>query len=703
MAQPLLSIGMIVKNEERSLEKCLKALEPLRQAIPCELVIADTGSTDKTKEIAAKYADILFDFVWVNDFSAARNAVMDKCSGKWYLTVDADEYLAPDIDELVKFLTSKAADNMKEATIIQRNHFTKNMTGKYSDFNAKRMCRMDTGTRYTSTIHEYFNLPVTYDEIYILNNTILDHDGYAHISPEHKAQKEARNLELLKKKLEDDPDNLRVILQCLESSAFNESNRRYYTKYAIEKLKKASHSDKYWDSAAANCAKQIALYLNQDNDPFIEEWLDWTFKTFPKSEHITVDTKYIHTKYLFSNEKYIECIKSGKEYLKNLAERKKQNNVATLDKITVTLLHAHEYHKNEIQIIIADAMIKENRESEAVKLLTESNLCNQDEKIISDWFVVISHLNKIENSVSHISKYLSTTLDKAKNDASDAYNIILNKITTLFSVTSKNKAFLLFAEISGAIGLSVKIADAKTKAEAEMLLTQIENWEEFMPLALKQTILLKADLPKEFYLMTSARLSLLINNLSEASDEIAEALPEKYCTLEYCNEFPRTSFIFNLLLTILFNNGISLSNELKVKLTNNFIVIADNYLISCYNPELLKNEEYVVCLPALHLFAWYLVKATKEKEQNPLQYIKTLRVALKKIPQARQLVEFLIEEFRKEEESKKQEQLKNASPELVALAEQLKVMLRAFAPNDPQLLAIKQSPMYKQVAFLIEN
>ena len=47
-----ISLCMIVKNEERCLEKCLKALEPLRQLIPCELVIADTGSTDKTIEIA---------------------------------------------------------------------------------------------------------------------------------------------------------------------------------------------------------------------------------------------------------------------------------------------------------------------------------------------------------------------------------------------------------------------------------------------------------------------------------------------------------------------------------------------------------------------------------------------------------------------------------------------------------------------------
>ena len=119
MSQPLLSIGMIVKNEERCLEKCLKALEPLRQAIPCELVIADTGSTDKTKEIAAKYADILFDFTWINDFSAARNAVMDKCTGKWFMTVDADEYLNSPVDEIVEFLTSPLS-NKKSSLLLYK-------------------------------------------------------------------------------------------------------------------------------------------------------------------------------------------------------------------------------------------------------------------------------------------------------------------------------------------------------------------------------------------------------------------------------------------------------------------------------------------------------------------------------------------------------------------------------------------------------
>ena len=104
MPKPVLTIGMIVKNEIRCLERCLKALQPLRDALPCELIIADTGSDDGTREIAEKYADLVFDFPWINDFSAARNSVMDRASGEWYISVDADEYLDEDCSELVEYL-----------------------------------------------------------------------------------------------------------------------------------------------------------------------------------------------------------------------------------------------------------------------------------------------------------------------------------------------------------------------------------------------------------------------------------------------------------------------------------------------------------------------------------------------------------------------------------------------------------------------
>ena len=64
-----ISVCIIAKNEESYIEKCLAALKPY----DFEIILVDTGSTDRTKDIAARYADKVLDFVWINDFSAARN------------------------------------------------------------------------------------------------------------------------------------------------------------------------------------------------------------------------------------------------------------------------------------------------------------------------------------------------------------------------------------------------------------------------------------------------------------------------------------------------------------------------------------------------------------------------------------------------------------------------------------------------------
>lgn len=99
----ILSIGMIVKNEEKHLDNCLSALKRFMNQIPCELIIVDTGSTDRTKEIALKYTDKVYDFEWINDFAAARNFGLEKAKGKWFMFLDADEYMDEDCSEMVSF------------------------------------------------------------------------------------------------------------------------------------------------------------------------------------------------------------------------------------------------------------------------------------------------------------------------------------------------------------------------------------------------------------------------------------------------------------------------------------------------------------------------------------------------------------------------------------------------------------------------
>ncbi|OBZ07893.1 hypothetical protein A8L34_25015 [Bacillus sp. FJAT-27264] len=103
-----LSVCMIVKDEEELLPRCLESVT----GIADEIIIVDTGSTDRTKQIAAEYSAQLFDYPWVNDFSAARNESIRHAAGKWILVLDADEYLAKDeYDEWNRFLENEQPQN----------------------------------------------------------------------------------------------------------------------------------------------------------------------------------------------------------------------------------------------------------------------------------------------------------------------------------------------------------------------------------------------------------------------------------------------------------------------------------------------------------------------------------------------------------------------------------------------------------------
>jgi Flp pilus assembly protein TadD len=91
-ATPRLSVCLIVKNEEQFLEKCLQSVRELAH----QIVVVDTGSTDRTVEIAKKFNAEVHTFAWSDDFSAARNEALKHATGDWILSLDADEELSPE-------------------------------------------------------------------------------------------------------------------------------------------------------------------------------------------------------------------------------------------------------------------------------------------------------------------------------------------------------------------------------------------------------------------------------------------------------------------------------------------------------------------------------------------------------------------------------------------------------------------------------
>src|SRR5262245_32171671 len=94
---------MIVRNEEPQLADCLAPLADLFD----EIIVVDTGSTDATKEVAARFTPHVFDFAWCDDFSAARNESLRRASGDWIFWLDADDRLTPEnIERLRQLLDS---------------------------------------------------------------------------------------------------------------------------------------------------------------------------------------------------------------------------------------------------------------------------------------------------------------------------------------------------------------------------------------------------------------------------------------------------------------------------------------------------------------------------------------------------------------------------------------------------------------------
>jgi hypothetical protein len=89
--RPTVSVCMIVRDNERTLERAIKSIIPVAD----EIVIVDTGSTDSTLEIARKYTDRIYHFDWIDDFAAARNEALKHATKDWILSIDSDEILDP--------------------------------------------------------------------------------------------------------------------------------------------------------------------------------------------------------------------------------------------------------------------------------------------------------------------------------------------------------------------------------------------------------------------------------------------------------------------------------------------------------------------------------------------------------------------------------------------------------------------------------
>ncbi len=195
-----LSIGMMVKNEEANLERCLSSLRPLMEAVPSELIVVDTGSTDRTVAIAKGYTDKVYSHPWENDYAKIRNFTVNYANGDWFFFIDADEELV-EYAAIVDFLMGKASKRYHAATVQIKSFYETRNDERFSIMSAMRLFRKTKTFRFEGAIHEQpqFELP------FCMLEAMLNHYGYIGDDPALKERKLQQYESILLQALEENP------------------------------------------------------------------------------------------------------------------------------------------------------------------------------------------------------------------------------------------------------------------------------------------------------------------------------------------------------------------------------------------------------------------------------------------------------------------------------------------------------------------
>lgn len=195
-----LSICMMVKDEEKNLERCLNSLEVIRNDLKSELIIVDTGSKDSTVEIAKKYTDKIYYHEWNADFSKMRNISISYATGEWIFIIDADEELIYE-KELSDFIKK---DSEYGSISLKIRNFTTNKRDIYAEAFSCRFFRNNRGFKYLGAVH---NQPIIIEPIKYMGIYIY-HYGYNSNDEELMEKKYIRTKGILLSELKKDPNNI---------------------------------------------------------------------------------------------------------------------------------------------------------------------------------------------------------------------------------------------------------------------------------------------------------------------------------------------------------------------------------------------------------------------------------------------------------------------------------------------------------------
>jgi glycosyltransferase involved in cell wall biosynthesis len=626
----LLSIGMMIKNEEKHLRECLQSLMPLLDNIESELIIIDTGSTDDSVNIAKTFTDKVFFHPWNDDFSEIRNKVISYCTGEWIMVIDGDEVLDSP-NEIINFMKSKDIRKFNTALMIVKNLTDENNLSSFSMLSSPRLFRIDSDLHYEGTVH---NQPIFKAPIIKLDCSII-HYGYISTDKELMERKFIRTTSLLEKELKRDPSNFYYWCQLSVSYAMHNDHEKAMD-FGIKAYEALNDS-------GLNKQEYIYVYMQ----------LAYTYlmnKEYRKAVEICLegiaiksgilDLYFYLAKAQMMTKEYKSAIENYKEYL-NLIE-----SIGKFDDTNVSLYTSGKYEYAYYDLVVGLEVI-EDYESAFVycKKIT-------DEKLIALNLNNLIYICLKTGNYNYMHEYYNKNV--VRLNLQDGFQVILENYLKELFYEKRFEVAKSLKDIDGLYGLlnNVRCSIIENKELDFEINNYLQSNVDFNDLSdyygdfLYYLIMQNADICNLLSNVRELEFNRFFVYLNKRYDDFGKKV------FTYLKEFnfneDKSTYRIKKALERYALLTAQLNDEDFIEIFNQFIEDGTAYINKIYSSNIILNEDIYELKNEEEGFLLYMSKAILVKDSDKKSYIEYLRKALKIYPYMRRGIEYLLNEFNDE-------------------------------------------------------
>lgn len=720
----LLTVGLITKNEEKNIQKCLECLMPLKQALGCRILVGDTGSSDNTVAIARQYADEVFSIEWNNDFAAARNAVIARANSQWYLSVDADEWLE-DCTELVDFFQSGKYKEYQTAVVMQKNYtYDANKPNKefWDPFFSPRLFSLENGNRFVGKIHESIHF---LQPFFRLNQTQFIHYGYYYANPETLQKKRERNEVLLLAEIEKQPNDMRLYSHALDTPRTPQEG----LELAEKVTKILEETPDYWkqqpEYSPVCVAKSVGVFFAQRRYEDAVRWAE-ILETQDSTSLLLCPAYYWAFLSLSAQNSNEKAMTLFWKYA-NAWENVQQDNFAS----SVWMYSGMSaYHIHDLLLAAGvfssacfaglssgnadDAVILAERRKEVAKAmaLVDPSLLEQTELAKAlQWAINMAKKEVDCLEFAHRCQDAAQT-DKARRQLDllweQLYLTEKRELVGRFSAIQSSESYCLPYYKIAFGGLSSQQA----QEQFEQHTNQIENWNDHSRIPYLLAMEKGWNLPAAAWQQHSEGLLQLASVAAKQWKPFYSVLPGYLAKQDFTQSVGKLGWGLALLQAAFAGCPVQEKDDPKhitpdnpttpgisatdwQPLAEQYVQLERIYLENVFNPELLNPEDLSV-LPPLHRFGYWFVQAWQAVEQaDYTSALKLLAKALTENKELRPLVQWVqqqidkmveLQDLQSHEFQQLAVRLKEQVKELVALGhvEQAQTTLESYLKLAPQ-------------------